>query len=31
VKKDAVECKQVAVEADRDINMFGLWFYQAKE
>lgn len=31
VKKDAVECKQVAVEADRDINMFGLWFYQAKD
>lgn len=31
VKKDAVECKQVAVEADRDINMFGLWFYQAME
>jgi hypothetical protein len=31
VKKDAVECRQVAVEADRDINMFGLWFYQAKD
>lgn len=31
VKKDTVECKQVAVEADRDINMFGLWFYQAKD
>jgi hypothetical protein len=31
VKKDAVECKQVAVEADRDVNMFGLWFYQAKD
>ncbi len=28
VKRDAVECKQVAVEAERDINMFGLWFYQ---
>lgn len=26
-----VECKQVAVEADRDINMFGLWIYQAQE
>jgi hypothetical protein len=24
-----VECRQVAVAADRDINMFGLWFYQA--
>lgn len=31
VKRDAVECRQVAVEADRDVNMFGLWFYQAKD
>ena len=31
VGKDAVECRQVAVAADRDINMFGLWFYQAME
>lgn len=31
VKKDTAECRQVAVEADRDINMFGLWFYQAKD
>ncbi|MGE0711381.1 MAG: hypothetical protein AB7N76_30350 [Planctomycetota bacterium] len=25
------DCKQVAIEADRDINMFGLWFYQAQD
>jgi hypothetical protein len=31
IKKDSAECKQVAVEAERDINMFGLWFYQAKD
>ncbi len=31
VTKAAVECRQVAVEADRDINMFGLWFYQAQD
>jgi hypothetical protein len=31
VKKGAVECRQVAVAADRDINMFGLWFYQAAD
>ena len=29
IGKEAVECRQVAVEADRDINMYGLWFYQA--
>jgi hypothetical protein len=28
VAKGEVECRQVAVEAERDINMFGLWFYQ---
>jgi hypothetical protein len=31
IKNGTVECKQVAVEADRDINMFGLWIYQAQE
>lgn len=31
VGRDAVDCRQVAVEADRDINMFGLWFYQATD
>lgn len=31
VTKASVECRQVAVEADRDINMFGLWFYQAQD
>ncbi|MBL4846156.1 MAG: hypothetical protein JKY65_11565 [Planctomycetes bacterium] len=31
IARAIVECKQVAVEADRDINMFGLWFYQAQE
>ena len=30
VSKGSIECRQVAVEADRDINMFGLWFYQAQ-
>lgn len=29
IGREAVECRQVAVEADRDINMYGLWFYQA--
>lgn len=28
ITKGDVECRQVAVEAERDINMFGLWFYQ---
>ncbi|MEZ0230744.1 MAG: hypothetical protein ACAI25_19140 [Planctomycetota bacterium] len=28
VAKDTVEVRQVAVEAERDVNMFGLWFYQ---
>jgi hypothetical protein len=28
IGKDTVECRQVAVEAERDVNMFGLWFYQ---
>lgn len=31
IKGANAECKQVAVEADRDVNMFGLWFYQAQE
>jgi hypothetical protein len=30
IKSGKVDCKQVAVQADRDINMFGLWFYQAQ-
>ncbi|MBI3725786.1 hypothetical protein HY251_17805 [bacterium] len=28
VTKGEALCRQVAVEAERDINMFGLWFYQ---
>jgi hypothetical protein len=28
ITKADAECRQVAVEAERDINMFGLWFYQ---
>ncbi|MDC3378838.1 hypothetical protein OAX78_00965 [Planctomycetota bacterium] len=31
IKSSSAECRQVAVEAERDINMFGLWFYQAVE
>ena len=30
ITKTEAECRQVAVEAERDINMFGLWFYQAR-
>ena len=29
VGKADVDCAQVAVEAERDINMYGLWFYCA--
>lgn len=29
VNKADVNCAQVAVEAERDINMYGLWFYAA--
>lgn len=28
ITRPEVSCAQVAVEAERDINMFGLWFYQ---
>jgi hypothetical protein len=28
VAKETAEVRQVAVEAERDVNMFGLWFYQ---
>ena len=31
ITKDQVEVKQVAVAAERDVNMFGLWFYQAQD
>jgi hypothetical protein len=31
VVKGEVTCKQIAVRAERDINMYGLWFYQADE
>ena len=29
VAAEEVVCKQTVVEAERDINMYGLWFYQA--